>query len=69
MSFIYLDRSGKSRKVVVNDWENKIWDGSRGRYGYWCMFNLNNLWYTSKVTDAEVNAGDGFNWTWHIKWS
>ena len=65
----YLDRSGKTRKVVVNNWKNKIWDGSRGRYGWWCLFNLEPIFYTQKITDAPVYAGDGFNWTWHVRFS
>lgn len=65
----YMDRSGKTRKVVVNDWKNRMWDGSRGRYGWWCQLNLEPIFYTEKITDAPVYVGDGQNWTWHIRWS
>ena len=63
----YLDKSSKSRTVTVTDWENKIWDGSRGRYGWWCKFNLEPIFYTANITDAAIDAGDGHNWTWHIR--
>jgi hypothetical protein len=68
-ALIYLDRSGKTRAVKVNDWKSKIWDGSRGYYGYWCQFNIEPIWRTETITDEALYAGDGSSWVWHIKFS
>jgi hypothetical protein len=67
-ALIYLDRSGKTRAVKVPGWKNKIWDGSRGYYGYWCMFNIEPIWRTTTITDVPLYAGNGQSWSWHIKW-
>ena len=69
MAIIYQDWSGKTRQAVVTDWKSRIWDGSRGRYGWWCQFNLEPYFLTTKITDETRYAGDGFNWVWHIKFS
>jgi hypothetical protein len=69
MAIIYLDLSGKTRKAKVQNWSNDLWKGNWGRYGWWCQFNLEPYFLTTKITDEEVYAGDGFNWSWHIKWT
>jgi hypothetical protein len=69
MALIYLDWSGKTRMAKVNNWKNALWQGSWGRYGWWCQFNLEPIYLTTKITDVERYAGDGFNFHWHIRWS
>jgi len=68
MAIIYLDLSGKTRKVKTTDWKHRLWDGSWGRYGWFCQFNLEPYFLTTKVTDEAAYAGDGFNAFWHIRW-
>jgi hypothetical protein len=69
MAIVYLDWSGRTRKAVVHGWKSRIWDGSRGRYGWFCQFNLDPYFLTSTISDEAIYAGDGMNWVWHIKWS
>jgi hypothetical protein len=69
MAITYLDSSGRTRKVVVDGWFDGHQRGHWGRYGAWTMFNLNPLDLVEHVTDESLYAGDGYHFSWHIRWS
>jgi hypothetical protein len=67
--FTYLDSSGKTRGMKVNNWYSGIRRGHWGRYGAWVMMNIDPYWTSEAITDEELYAGDGYFYGWHIRWS
>lgn len=67
MAITYLDSSGKTRKVVVDGWNDGMehW----GRYGAWTFFTIDPLDVSVVVSDESLYAGDGMDKHWHIRWS
>ena len=65
----WLDRSGKTRKTVVNNWYSGVRRGHWGRYGHWVKMNLDPLTKEVVIDDEAIYQGDGFHYSWRIRFS